>query len=51
MDTRNFTFMFYGFAAAWIILVVYILMMASRERKLKQQLNSLRSMIDYKEPR
>ena len=31
MDTRNFTFMFYGFAAAWLILVIYVLMLVARE--------------------
>ena len=30
MDIRNFTFMFYGFLAAWLILVVYVLSLVSR---------------------
>ena len=31
MDTRNFTYMFYGFLAAWMILVIYVLMLVNRE--------------------
>jgi CcmD family protein len=48
MDTRNFTFMFYGFLAAWLILVVYVLMLVARERKIADQLKSLKGMVDYK---
>ena len=49
MDLRNFTFMFYGFLAAWLILVVYVLMLVARERKISEQLKSLKSMVDYKD--
>jgi CcmD family protein len=49
MDTRNFTFMFYGFLAAWLILVVYVLTLVSRERKIAEQLKSLKGMLDYKD--
>ncbi|MGA3078115.1 MAG: CcmD family protein [Bryobacteraceae bacterium] len=46
MDTRNFTFMFYGFLAAWLILVVYVLSLVSRERKITEQLKGLRGLLD-----
>ena len=49
MDTRNFTFMFYGFLAAWLILVVYVLMLVARERKIVEQLKGLKGMLDYKD--
>jgi CcmD family protein len=45
MDTRNFTFMFYGFAAAWLILVIYVLLLVSRERKLRSELARVREML------
>lgn len=48
MDTRNFTYMFYGFAAAWLIIVLYVLTLASRERKLRQEMDRLRRMIEEK---
>lgn len=49
MDIRNFTFMFYGFLAAWLILVVYVLSLVSRERKIAEQLKGLRGMLEYKD--
>jgi CcmD family protein len=49
MDTRNFTFMFYGFLAAWLILVIYVLSLVSRERKIAEQLKGLKGLLDDKE--
>ncbi len=49
MDPRNFDFMFYGFTAAWAILVVYVLMMVARERKLREDLKNLKKLLEYKE--
>jgi CcmD family protein len=49
MDTRNFTFMFYGFLAAWLILVIYVLSLVARERKIGEQLKGLKGMLDYKD--
>ncbi|HXM40701.1 MAG TPA: CcmD family protein [Bryobacteraceae bacterium] len=46
MDTRNFTFMFYGFLAAWLILVVYVLSLVSRERKITEQIKGLKGLLD-----
>jgi CcmD family protein len=46
MDSRNFTFMFYGFLAAWLILVGYVLSLAARERKLRRELESVKNMIE-----
>ena len=30
MDARNFTFMFYGFLAAWLIVLLYVVSLARR---------------------
>jgi CcmD family protein len=49
MDTRNFTFMFYGFLAAWLILVVYVLSLVARERKIIEQIKLLKGLLDIKE--
>ena len=49
MDTRNFTFMFYGFLAAWLILVVYVLSLVSRERKITEQIKGLKGLLDDKD--
>ncbi|MBI3278850.1 MAG: CcmD family protein [Acidobacteria bacterium] len=45
MDTRNFTYMFYGFAAAWLIVVIYVVTLVLRERRLSQEIQRLRDML------
>jgi len=49
MDTRNFTYMFYGFLAAWLILVVYVVMLVARERSIKKELARLKDMVEGQE--
>jgi CcmD family protein len=51
MDNRNFLYMFYGFAVAWAIVVVYVLILVSRERRLAEEMRRLRSMIESTEDR
>ena len=46
MDERNFTYMFYGFLAAWLIVVAYVLTLVARERKIQQKLEHLKGMIE-----
>jgi len=43
---HNYQFLSYGLIAAWLILVVYVLMMVSREQKLKKEIASLRAMLE-----
>jgi CcmD family protein len=45
MDVRNFTYMFYGFAAAWLIVVIYLVLLTGRERKLRREMERLKAMI------
>ncbi|HTP89439.1 MAG TPA: CcmD family protein [Bryobacteraceae bacterium] len=49
MDTRNFTFMFYGFLAAWIIVLGYVVSIAMRESRLRKELDRVRQMIEGRE--
>ena len=49
MDERNFTYMFYGFTAAWLILVGYVLTMVLREKKLTSELERVKHMIEDRE--
>ena len=46
---RNFQFLSYGFAAAWVILTVYVLMMVGRERRLKREISSLKAMMEERQ--
>ena len=45
---HNYQFLSYGLVAAWLILVVYVLMMVSRQQKLKKQINDLKAMLEEK---
>jgi CcmD family protein len=45
---RNFTFLNCGLWVAWAVLVVYLLMMAGRERKLKREIDGLKAMLEDK---
>jgi len=43
---RNYEFLSYGLVVAWLILVVYVLMMVARERKLKREIAGLKAMLE-----
>jgi CcmD family protein len=45
-QNRNLRYMFYGFAAAWIVLAIYVISLAARERALHRQIDGLRRMIE-----
>ena len=49
MDERNFTYMFYGFLAAWLILVAYVVSMVARERRINREMENLRRMVEDRE--
>ncbi|MBI1787991.1 MAG: CcmD family protein [Acidobacteria bacterium] len=46
MDQRNFEFMFYGFSAAWLLLVGYALTLLGRERKINAEIQRLKAMLE-----
>lgn len=41
--------MFYGFLAAWSILIVYVITLVSRERRIRKDLEKLRSLLEDRE--
>ena len=41
--------MFYGFSAAWVMIVIYAITMLVRERKIKDEITRLKSMMQEKE--
>ena len=43
---RNYAFLSYGLMAAWLIVVVYVLMMIGREKRLKREIAGLRAMLE-----
>ncbi|HSU59492.1 MAG TPA: CcmD family protein [Bryobacteraceae bacterium] len=46
MDPRNFTFMFYGFLAAWLIVLLYVISLARRGARLKKELDDVRQLVN-----
>ncbi len=49
MDERNFTYMFYGFAAVWAILAGYALTLAGRDRKIRREIENLKRLLEERE--
>ncbi len=45
---QNFTYMFYGFTAAWLVVIIYVISIALRERKLREELDRVRRMVEGK---
>ncbi len=45
---RHYTYLAYGMIAAWLVLLVFVIMLLARERKLQRELDRLRLMIDEK---
>ncbi|MGD0437846.1 MAG: hypothetical protein ABSB86_15390 [Bryobacteraceae bacterium] len=45
----NFTFMFYGFLVAWMVVILYVIWIALRERKLRDELERVKRMVDERE--
>ena len=46
MDPREFQFTFYGLLIVWLCVAVYALTLALRERKLRDELNRVRRMVE-----
>lgn len=45
MDARNFTYMFYGFLAAWLIVLLYVVSLARRGARLKKELEDVKQLL------
>ena len=49
IEARNFYFMFYGFAAVWLIMIAYVFYLVGRERKIDRELARLKNMLEDRE--
>src|SRR6185312_5478304 len=49
MDTINETFLFYGYAAAWIIVFAFILILVRRGQRIDHELKRLKSLMEEKD--
>jgi hypothetical protein len=41
--------MFYGFLVAWMVVILYVIWIALRERKLRDELERVKRMVDERE--
>lgn len=46
MDPREFQFTFYGLMIVWLIITVYVISLALRERRLRQELERVKRMVE-----
>src|ERR1700733_3407603 len=46
MNPQNYTFMFFGFTVAWLIVIGYVISIALREKKLRQELDRVKRMVE-----
>jgi CcmD family protein len=45
MDERNFAYLCYGLAAAWALIVLYVISLAGRERQIRRELETLKRIV------
>ncbi len=50
MDQRNFAYLCYGLAAAWTLIVLYVVSLAARERQIRRELETLKRMVAEPRP-
>ncbi|HZS51106.1 MAG TPA: CcmD family protein [Bryobacterales bacterium] len=46
---ENFKWLWYAFSAAWVLVVAYLFSLGRRESKLRDELESLKSMIEERQ--
>ena len=49
MSSENANFMFYGFTVAWLVILIYVISIALREKKLREELDRVKRMVDERE--
>jgi hypothetical protein len=43
---HDYEFLSWGLTAAWVIMIIYVLMMVGRQKKLKREIANLRAMLE-----
>jgi CcmD family protein len=49
MDINSQSFLFYGYTAAWIIVLCFVLILVRRGQRLDHELSRLKSLMEEKE--
>ncbi len=49
MNSQVLTFLFAGYSLVWVLIFAYILFMGNRQKKLAEELETLRRVVEEKE--
>jgi CcmD family protein len=49
VDITNLHFLFFGYSAAWIIMIGFVFLLVQRGRRIDRELTRLKSLVDDKE--
>jgi CcmD family protein len=49
VDIRNVHFLFFGYSAAWIIMIGFVFLLVQRSRRIDNELRRLKSLVQDKE--
>jgi len=51
VDITNLHFLFFGYSAAWLIMIGFVFLLVKRSRRIDGELSRLKSLIEDKEKR
>jgi len=49
VDITNLHFLFYGYSAAWLIMIGFVFLLVQRSRRIDRELRRLKSLVEEKE--
>jgi CcmD family protein len=49
VDITNLHFLFFGYSAAWLIMIGFVFLLVSRGRRIDRELRRLKSLVQDKE--
>lgn len=49
VDITNLHFLFYGYSAAWLIMIGFVFLLVQRSRRIDRELRRLKSLVEDKE--
>jgi CcmD family protein len=49
VDITNLHFLFFGYSAAWIIVIGFVFLLVKRSRRIDRELSRLKSLVEDKE--
>ena len=49
VDITNLHFLFFGYSAAWLIMIGFVFLLVTRSRRIDRELRRLKSLVEDKE--